>query len=79
MSRETQFDGWWEGEVEITCDWCRKRHLIFKCFCEDDFKNYTREQAAKKKEGWITTKVNGHLVEFCCEKCRNEYVRKFTP
>ena len=78
MSRETHFDGWWEGEVEITCDGCHKKHLVFHCDDEDDFKNYAREKAAKQKEGWITTKVNGQFAEFCSEDCRNAYIRNNT-
>lgn len=78
MSRDTNFTGWWEGEVEITCDGCGKKHIVFKCFDENDFKNYDREKAAKKKEGWITTKVNGHLCEFCSYECRDQFIKKNT-
>ncbi len=78
MSRETNFTGWWEGEVEITCDCCGKKHIRFQCTCEDDFKNYAREKAAKKKEGWVTTKVNGHYFEFCGFDCRDKFIRNNT-
>ena len=78
MSREVHWDGWWEGEIEITCDFCHKKHLLFPFHNENEAKDYARETRAKKKEGWVTTKVNGHTVEFHDYACRDAYIRKFT-
>ena len=79
MSKDIEWgDGYWEGTIDICCDSCKRRHLRFDFASEEECKDTERIKRAKQKEGWITTKVNGHYTEFCCEKCRNEYIRKFT-
>ena len=33
-------------------------------------------RAELRKRGWNVTKVGGEWRDFCCEKCRNEYIKK---
>lgn len=78
MSRELMFDGYWEGEVEYTCDCCHKV-VKFRFDDEESAKNNNgQRKALQRKRGWIFTKVNGHFVDFCSEDCRNAYIRKNT-
>ena len=72
------FDGWWQGTIDISCDFCHKRHLVFNFYTESEAKDYEREKRAKKRENWITLKSNGHLFEFCSEKCRNNWIKQQT-
>lgn len=75
MSRELEFDGYWEGEAVYSCDCCGKEEK-FRFFSEDiDSKAH---RAKLRENGWITTKVNGQWKDFCSEKCRNVYIRKHT-
>lgn len=77
MSRELEFDGYWEGDAVYSCDNpnCRE-HARFRFDCDEiDSKGH---RAVLHKQGWITTKVNGDWKDFCSEKCRNQYIRTQT-
>lgn len=79
MSRELDFDGWWQGTVIYSCDRprCRSEEL-FKF--DDEEEAYSQEfiRELRERKGWITTKVNGRWVDFCCEACRNAYISMVT-
>lgn len=75
MSRDLEFDGWWEGEAVYSCDCCHKSER-FRFDSEDIDSRSHRAQL--RKQGWITTKVDGQWKDFCSEKCRNAYIRKNT-
>jgi len=76
MSRELEFDGYWEGEAVYSCDQCHKREK-FRFDSEDiDSKAHRRE--LREKKGWITTKVNGKWYDFDSEQCRNKFIRMNT-
>lgn len=78
MGRELEFDGYWEGAAVYDCDQCGKK-VKFRFDCEEDAKNSKAHRAAlRKKRGWITTKVNDQWKDFCCENCRNAYIRSQT-
>lgn len=78
MSKDLNFDGWWEGTAEYTCDNCGNSEY-FPFTDEDEAKDSkTHRKALREEYGWITTKVNGYLKDFCCESCRNQYIRKNT-
>ena len=76
MSRELDFDGYWEGDIVYSCDCCNKeeRYLFTS---EEEARSY-REKADLKKKGWLVTKVNNRFVDTCCESCRNKYIRMNT-
>ena len=75
MSRELEFDGWWEGEAVYSCDCCHKSERFR--FDSDDIDS-KGHRAQLRKKGWITTQVNGKWADFCSESCRNHYIRRNT-
>ena len=77
MIDDPRFDGWWEGVIIYSCDNCHKK-LEIPFSDEEEFRDYAGHRKTLKEEGWIITKVNGRYVDTCCEKCRNEYIRKNT-
>ena len=79
MSRELEFDGYWEGQACFTCDGpgCRNR-AKFRFDSEEEAKDYKGQREQLKGMGWIFTKVNGRFLDFCCESHRNDYIRKNT-
>lgn len=77
MSRELNFDGWWEGDAVYSCD-CPGCHneASYRFDSEDvDSKSHRTDLRTK---GWITTQVEGKWKDFCSEKCRNKYIRTKT-
>ena len=76
MARELEFDGFWEGNTVFTCDSCPKtRKFRFDSQDEAFSKEHNK---ILRKEGWVLVEVNGQLHNFCCERCRNSYIRKQT-
>ena len=61
--RDLEFSGYWEGEAVYSCDCCGK-DVSFP-FDSEDIDS-------------ITTKVDGEWHDFCCEACRNKYIRDTT-
>lgn len=76
MARELDFDGFWEGDVVYTCDNCHKTQKFR--FDSKEETDYHLHKPELRELGWMSVKVNGHYGDFCCEKCRNEYIRKNT-
>ena len=79
MARELEFDGFWEGNISYTCDCsgCRKRVKI-RFDSEAGAKDFKSEHDILRKQGWLSTKVNGNFKDFCSESCRNKYIRNNT-
>ena len=77
MAKELSFDGWWEGEAVYSCDCCHKT-VSFRFSDEDEAKNSKPHREQLRKRGWILTKVNDRLHDFCSEGCRNKYIRNNT-
>lgn len=73
--RENNFDGWWEGETEYTCDCCHKKERYR--FDDEDI-DYKGQKTDLKSKGWIFTQVNGRWQDFCSESCRNAFIRRNT-
>lgn len=73
MSRDLEFSGWWEGEAVYSCDNCHQSEGFPFDSEEIDSKGHRSEL---HKKGWICTKVKGEWKDFCCEQCRNEYIKK---
>lgn len=78
MSRELEYDGYWEGKIEYRCDNCQKKES-FLFSDEEGAKNYRQERKILRDEhGWIFTQIEGIWHDFCCESCKNAYIRKNT-
>lgn len=73
MARELKFDGYWEGDAVYSCDQCGKESKGFRFDSEDV--GSKRHRAELRKRGWITTKVKEEWHDFCCEECRNKYIK----
>lgn len=54
---------------DVYCDNCDNDITI------DDMNYYYVNQQLKEK-GWITKKVNGKFVDFCCKDCYLKYLNK---
>lgn len=76
MSRELEFDGYWEGEAVYSCDCCG--HSERFRFDSDEIDSKKHRAELRTKKGWITTKVNDEWKDFCSENCRNKYIRQQT-
>lgn len=74
MSRELDFDGWWQGDAVYNCDCpgCHDKETYRFDSEEIDSKSH---RADMRKKGWITTKVEGEWKDFSSEACRNKYIR----
>lgn len=73
MSRDLDFSGWWQGDAVYSCDNCHQSEEF--PFDSEDIDSKAH-RAELHKKGWISTKVNGEWKDFCCERCRNEYIKK---
>mgnify|MGYP004631318997 CR=1 FL=1 len=77
MRDELEFDGFWEGMTPYRCDGCGKV-VKFRFDGKDDAFDSKSHRASLHEKGWMTTKVNGQWRDFCCESCRNKYIRSNT-
>ena len=75
--KDTQFTGWWEGDVNYYCDECGKCVSI-PFTDKEEANDYKEHKNVLRDKGWESTKVKGEWNDFCCEKCRNDYIRKHT-
>lgn len=68
-------DTYGEGEIVATCDNCGKEERS-DTFTDNevDYRSFQRELF---KKGWISTRVNYRYKDFCCEKCRNDFIKKY--
>lgn len=62
-----------EGEIVCTCDACGDEYVLPFEYGQID---YREAQRAIEEEGWTSCQVNGEWHDFCCEKCRNDYIKK---
>ena len=58
------------------CDCCGK-DISFP-FDSEDIDSKAHRKELRERLGWITTKVDGEWHDFCCEACRNKYIRDTT-
>lgn len=78
MSRELEFDGYWEGAACYSCDECGKT-VKFRFDSEETAKDAKAHRSAlRRKRGWITTQVEDIWHDFCGESCKNKFIRKNT-
>ena len=59
-----------------SCDCCGK-DVSFP-FDSEDIDSKAHRKELRERLGWITTKVDGEWHDFCCEACRNKYIRDTT-
>lgn len=73
MSRDLEFTGWWQGDAVYSCDNCGCSEAFV--FDSEDIDSKAHRAELRKRD-WIFTKVEGEWKDFCCEKCRNDYIKK---
>ena len=78
MSRELDFDGWWIGDAVYTCDCPGCGNSESFRFDSEEIDSKEHRRFLRKQRGWITTMVDGEWKDFCCEACRNKYIRTTT-
>ena len=76
MSRELEFTGYWEGDAVYSCDCCHQSQSF--PFDSEDIDSEQHRKGLRERLGWITTKVDGEWHDFCCERCRNQFIRDTT-
>lgn len=54
---------------DITCDNCNKSQNI------DDI-DYTEINKELKMFGWVIKYIDGEWLDFCCQKCYIDYIKK---
>lgn len=57
--------------VEVECDNCGES-------CSEEGESLQECMNLLKDDGWCFKFIEGHWYDFCCEACRNEYLRN-TP
>ncbi len=61
----------WDTEtttVDVECDNCGETNCV-------DGDNLQDCMDQLKDEGWCFKEIKGHWHDFCCQACRNEYLR----
>lgn len=76
--KETHWEGYYEGTHEITCDGCKRKHLLIPFRNEDEYRDYERIRRALNKEGWKHTKIKGVWSDFHTEDCMLKYIKEKT-
>ena len=61
------------GEVVCTCDMCSEYERFE---FEDNNPDYKGVQKKLNKLGWMSIQIGGKWHDFCCEKCRNTYIKE---
>ena len=76
MSKEVEWGlAYGEGQVVCSCDNC---HSDERFDFEDNNPDYPECQRKLLFRGWVSTKFHGVWKDFCCETCRNEYIKSHT-
>lgn len=77
MSKDIEWsDTYGVGEIVCTCDGCHKAEERFQF--EDNEPNYRAFQKKLYQKGWLACKVNGYWKDFCCDACRDGYIKRNT-
>lgn len=61
------------GEIVCTCDACSSEERFD---FDNNYPDFRKVQDELKEIGWMPCKVNGEWHDFCCEKCRNTYIKE---
>ena len=74
MSKEIDWSPFYgEGEIVCTCDQCKKEERFE---FEDNYPDYAKAQRELREIGWQSIKSKGVWLDFCCERCRNTYIKE---
>lgn len=74
MSKEIEWSELYGvGTIVCTCDNCSAEE---KFDFEDNNPNFKAAQNLLRSIGWVSCKVNGEWRDFCCERCRNSYIKR---
>lgn len=60
------------GEIVCTCETCSAEERFD---FDDNRPDYKEVQKELIQKGWHSCKVNGQWHDFCCEACRNKYIK----
>lgn len=63
-----------EGTINCICDNCG----VVEDIDFDDGPDFREAQDTIQDKGWVSTKIKGQWFDFCCEDCRNQYIREHT-
>lgn len=74
MSKEIEWSELYGvGTIVCTCDNCSaEENFDF----EDNNPNFKAAQNLLRSIGCVSCKVNGEWRDFCCERCRNSYIKR---
>ncbi len=61
------------SEIVCSCDNCTNEERFD---FDDNNPDYKGVQKKLYSIGWKSCKINGKWHDFCCEKCRNDYIKK---
>lgn len=61
------------GEIVCTCDNCSSEERFD---FDNNYPDFRKVQDELREIGWMPCKVNGEWHDFCCEKCRNTYIKE---
>lgn len=61
------------GEIVCCCDNCSEYERFE---FDDNNPDFRDAQLRLRKLGWTSLPVNGQWRDFCCEKCRNDYIKQ---
>lgn len=62
-----------EGTINCLCDNCGAEEAVD---FDDGYPDFRMAQAQIEELGWLSTKVHGEWKDFCCERCRNQYIKE---
>lgn len=62
-----------EGSIICTCDNCGMVETGYEF--DDGYPDYRAAQDKIEALGWQSTKVRSVWKDFCCERCRNEFIK----
>lgn len=73
MSKQIEWSEYYGvGEIVCTCDECSAYE---KFDFDDNSPDFKEAQSKIKRLGWTSLQVQGKWKDFCCEECRNDYIR----
>lgn len=63
-----------EGEIVCECDGCGYEERIW---FDTGYPDYKEAQKELRSMGWLSKKVDGEWMDFCCSECSETVNRKF--
>ena len=63
-----------QGTVKCTCDNCSGEESFEFEDNNPDFKSVQKEL---RNLGWTSCKIEGKWYDFCCDKCKDDFIKKY--